>query len=163
MPSLERREANSVLRNGGTTVSAGAQGVGGFYLLTLYGLPPEVAGALAVLWTFVSGVVGSWARDVIAAGPPGLGFRDLVFRFLSALGCLVLAIGLTGCKITGGPMEVQIWDTASLEVVTPIGSLCLGCYANTAPPKSATVIAESVESDVSLATGPVVGTDAPEE
>lgn len=154
-----------MLTNGRTTATTGIGGLGAFGAMVSYGVPETLAAVISAVLMFATGVIGSWARDVIAARPTDQtpGPRDLGMRFLAALGSVAIVVGATGCAMRVGPgehgwLEVAVWDTASLEISTGPPSLCLGCYDNAAPPilESATVIAEQVETGVSIVTGPVI-------
>lgn len=39
----------------------------------------------------------------------------------------LLLLALAGCSLAVGPFQGKVWPGASLEVTTPMGSLCLGC------------------------------------
>ena len=131
------REAQKPTRSGlGTAVAGGGGVVAGGGLAALLAYYPDMPMEIALIWgaaafgayAFIAGTAATWARDELEAGNGGF-----LVRLLAGLGVLVLAVGISGCARRAGPVEVEIWDTASLEVDTPVGSLCLGCYENAEP------------------------------
>lgn len=120
----KQRAAQGAARSGlGTGTSAGAGVVLVALLLRTWpalaeNLDPSVlmalGGGLAATIAGVLGTVAAWARDILAyrqdqnGGEPRL--SDLVYRLLSIMGGLVLAIGLSGCAsaIRLGPPRWQL-------------------------------------------------------
>lgn len=70
--------------------------------------------------------LAQWLLD-LRWGSPSDGTGE--FKKGAAAGLiLVLAVGLSACSVKGGPVEFDIWPSASFEVSdTPFGGVCLGC------------------------------------
>ncbi len=94
---MATRDPQSPARNTLATGIAVGGGGAGYLLALALGATQELSMLLGGLWTAMASVVGPWSRD--RAHKDG---SNLLYRFLSLLGCAVLMVGLSGCSLKAG-------------------------------------------------------------